>query len=238
MCLNTRENMYYCKEIKIKYSKDISRLLLPELINNSKTIVPWKIVQFSDMYVCFTPQSNIIWGKEELTLTNYFYSAHMTMIHNTSRDSYLVIYNGGMIAKEYPHMKKTHICVGKNELKNTKSSYDLKVEKASKVRLHCYDKVITNNKLKDVEIGEIFQMLGYEKDENNERKLEACIVTEARRFSVEQKNGKVVSAIAYELYNITKNTHTSSQLSFLDEMKENNFKVIDNYTPQKEEDQK
>jgi len=196
--------MYFCNTQEINYTKAPAKVLLPGIIANSITIEPWDIVPFGGIHICFTPSSKITWGKESVTMTNFFFSAREYIMVPNQFD---MMFSAIGSVKHYPNNKLTTIDIHKNEFsKNNKTIKFVPLEKISFVG-------------KTINVGEPF--VDYK---------DTKMIISASNIQVCYKNKEKFNSNMSYYYNITQNRFEGFNLeALLERTKENTFKVIDNF---------
>lgn len=197
--------MFFCNTQEIKYTNAPVKLLLPGIIANSKTIEPWDIIPFGGIHVCFTPISKITWGKESVTITDFFFGVNEYIC--TIGTSVISLKNVVSI-NHYPNNRLTKIEIHKNEF--SKNNKTIKIINTS-------DTIY--NGMKNIKTQEPFVFL-----------KDTKIVLSAINIKTFYKTKEKVSININYVYNITQNNFEGSNFeALLQRIKENTFEVIDNF---------
>jgi hypothetical protein len=212
--------MEFCRKQQIKYTKGIAKGLLPFLIENSKSLLPWHITPFGGVYVCFTPKSEIVWNKDSVDLSNFFYSAYQDFGFKYKDTA--TLQESPFYIKKYPNDGQTKINIHSKELCN--SSHHIKFEPVKEAMYDGYHK-------HKAMVGELFETNNY-----NEGGKQTKMIVSAYKIFVFQKTTKKLAkqkseAVISQIYNVTSNSKVGIDLDPVFKISETDrFVVKDNFS--------
>lgn len=224
--------MLFCDKKEFKYDNSMAKLLIPEIIKNSKTIIPFNIIEIGNKEICFTNNSKIIWDKNSLILTNFIYDFNLLNYSFSTNDTchinewYDRIHLGEINKKNYPFTIGKTIRISKKEFSS--SSKFIKFKKLNELNLQFIPEKCRSEHTKTIKLMDAF--ISREYDSNDEKFVSSTnMIISAFNVCIHNKTVPGKDKNLFQSYNITSNKKFGCDLNeIFSEI--NNFEIVDKFT--------